>query len=244
MKWNNHLLFLSGFWQISSCLKCSGDAKREAEKLWCFTLGCFVKRVVHLLGGTVLPTVSLNLDTSAELRRFPCWLQSYIPSSYFASIPLFLSPNFFNFLHSFCVLHISFGLVPLIEHSCHAHRKSPFFSTLLYKLAGFLFLRLWRWVTSIKVVHTSYTEMILLSPLTALTPVIQPTHKCLCVSVCLHAYLLECAPLSRTCLIKINHKLLLQTFSFPQFLTTDLIIIFHALAGQLNQILIYGSLGG
>lgn len=35
-------------------------------------------------------------------------------------------------------LHISLGLVPLIKHSCRAHRKAPLFFTLLYKLAGCL----------------------------------------------------------------------------------------------------------
>lgn len=178
-------------------LQCGGDAKREASRLWCSILGCFVKRVLHSLGWTLTVTALhfLNLpslfralsvwDMSLELRL--CSLCPVLYPIFLFSLKLSLARAGFLHLLSvlLCPLHISLGLVPLIKHSCRARRKAPLLSHCYINWLA-VFLRPWPcWfrVTSITVVYALDTELILLSPLTALTQVIQPIHKCVCVHV-------------------------------------------------------------
>ncbi len=161
-------------------LQCGDDAKREASRLWCFILGCFVKRVLPLLGWTLSVTVLLGLNLPSFLKALRVWdislrLETLFPfSSLISQLPLFPQALFCSLqlsspsLSPLVSLHISLGLAPLIKHSCRAHSKDSLFSHCYINWLA-VFLRpwpCWFWVTSVTVVYGLDMELNLLSPLT------------------------------------------------------------------------------
>lgn len=136
-----------------------GDSERVALRLWCSYFSVLSRECcAHWdeLSMHHQPSSSFNSHQSLSYWDISLRVDTFLPFSSLIShltvFPQHLSSFSSPSLRPSVSLHISLGLVPVIKHSCRAHRTAPLFFTLLYKLAGCLFLRpwpCWFWLTSV-----------------------------------------------------------------------------------------------
>lgn len=100
---------------------------------------CFVKRVLRSLGWTLTAATPLFLNLPSLFQTLSVWDMSFRVETLFPFSSLISHPPFSPQAPSSSLqlsspsfrpsvsLHISLGLVPMIKHSCRAHRKAPLF---------------------------------------------------------------------------------------------------------------------